>query len=332
MRRDLGDGGTGVQDRVRYVLCARCRAGHEDPRDVRASGIDVLVRLGNVVVVVQFDGVITGEKTLDLAVGLDADRQYDHVVFGFDDRPAVLDVLVPQYQVAVGFLGDLCDAALDVCRAHRLGAFVELVVALAGGTDVHVVDGDFGQRQRAHDQLVLLDRVHAAEPRAERVVDPASTVRSRRLVAGAGAEDVGDPLRDLAVAGPKDRVEGSGRGQEPVHLHARDYVLVAAETVPGLGVGGEELVARGHNDGPDIDIFNLLAHVEMDGVGRADCHALATLGADAAVQAVTGGGSCFGLGQRRLDLGPSGPGRMALGERPLEAVLRRVGGFRGSAN
>src|SRR5450759_2612279 len=263
MRRDLGDGGTGVQDRVRYVLCARCRAGHEDPRDVRASGIDVLVRLGNVVVVVEFDGVVTGEKTLALALGLDADGQYDHVVFGFDDGPAVLDVLVPQYQVAVGFLGDLCDAALDVCRAHRLGAFVELVVALAGSSDVHVVDGDFGQRQRPHDELVLLDRIHAAEPRAERVVDPASTVRSRRLVSGAGAEDVGDPLGDLAVARPQDRVEGSGRRQKAVHLHARDDVLVAAEAVFGLGVGGEELVAGRDDDGPDIDLFNPVSYTHL---------------------------------------------------------------------
>ena len=39
----------------------------------------------------------------------------------------------------------------------------------------------------------------------------------------------------------------------------------------------------------------------MDGVGRADCHALAALRAHAAVQAVTGGGASLGFGQRRLN-------------------------------
>src|SRR5450759_4092990 len=318
MRRNLGDGGTGVQDRVRYVLCARCRAGHEDPRDVRASGIDVLVWFGNVVVVIEFDGVVTGEEAFDLSVGLDADRQHDHVVLGFDDGPAVLDVLIAQDQVAVRLLGHLRHPTLHVCGAHRLGALVELVVAFARGPNVHVMDGDFGQRQGAHDELVLLYRVHAAEPRAERVVDSASTVRSRSLVARAGAQDVGDPFGDLAVTGSQNRVERSGRRQQAIHLHARDDVLVAAEAVFRLGVRGEELVARGHDNRADAYLFDLHALVQIDSVGRTDGHALLALGADAAVQAVPGGGACFGLAERRLDFGPSGPGR-------------RAGGFGGSA-
>src|ERR1035437_1167347 len=156
----LGHGGAGVDDRVGDVLGTGRGARHEDAGYARLARVHVLVRLGDVVVGVQIQ-YVAGEEAFDLAVGLDPDGQDDHVVLGLDDRPAVLDVLVAKDQVAVGLLGDPGDAALDVGGAHRLRAFVELVVSLARRTDVHVVDRNLGQGQGAHDELVLLDRIHA---------------------------------------------------------------------------------------------------------------------------------------------------------------------------
>ncbi len=138
------------------------------------------------------------------------------------------------------------DAALDEVRAHRLRLLEELVVALADGADVDVVDGDVGERQRAHDQLVLLDRVHAAELRAQRVADG--------LVARAGAHDVGDPVGHLAVARPQHRVVRARRREQPFHLHARDHVLEAVVAVLGLEVCGEEREPGRDDHGADVDV------------------------------------------------------------------------------
>ncbi len=107
------------------------------------------------------------------------------------------------------------------------------------------MDGDVRERQGAHDQLVLLDRVHAAELRAERVAD--------RLVARAGAHDVGDPVGHLPVARPQDGVVRAGRSEEPLHLDAGDHVLEAAVAVLRLRVGGEERVAGGDDHRADAD-------------------------------------------------------------------------------
>ena len=184
--------------------------------------VHVLVGLGHVVPVVERE-LADLEQLLGVEVGLDAHGEHDEVVLGLGDGAAVLDVLVAEDEVPTGVLGDVGDPSLDVGRAHRLRLLVELVVALARGPDVHVVDGDVGERQRAHEQLVLLDRVHAAEPRAQRVAD--------RLVARAGAQDVRDPLGDLAVARAQDRVERPRRGEQAVHLHPGDDVLVDAIAV-----------------------------------------------------------------------------------------------------
>ena len=120
------------------------------------------------------------------------------------------------------------------------------------------MDGDLGKRQDAHHELVLLDRIHAAEARAERVV--------HGLVARAGAEDVGDPFGDLAVAGSKNRGERPSRCQEPVHLHPGDHILVPAEAVLRFGVGGEELVTGRYDHCADADLFDALSHLEMNRV------------------------------------------------------------------
>ena len=158
--------------------------------------------------------------------------------------------------------------------------------------------GHVGERERAHDELVLLDRVHAAQLRAERVAD--------LLVARPRAGDVGDAVRDLAVAGAQDGVEGSRGCEQPVHLHAGDDVGVGAVAVLGLEVGGEELVAGGDDHGCDLDLDLGVLHVQADGVGRAGFHAFLALRADAAVEAGTGSGEGLGLGHRRLELGEVG--------------------------
>ncbi len=173
------------------------------------------------------------------SLGRDAHREDDHVVLRLGEG-AGLDVLVLEDEVAVLLLGDAGHAALHEVGAHALGLLVELVVALAGGADVHVVDGDVGQRQGAHDQLVVLDGVHAADARAHRVAEG--------LVAGSGAQDEGDVVGDLAVARADHPVVGAGGGEQAVHLHAGDDVLVLAEAVLRLEFGREEGVAGGEHD------------------------------------------------------------------------------------
>ena len=249
VRGGLGDRGAGVEDRVGDVLDARGRAGDEDARQVGAAGVEVLVGLADVEVLVEAEGAVLEERG-GLGVGLHADGEHDHVVLGLDDAAVALDVLVADDEVAVVLLGDLGDAALDEHGAHVLGLLVELVVALADGAHVHVVDGHVGQRQGAHDQLVVLDGVHAADARAERVAD--------LRVAGAGAHDEADAVRDLAVAGTHDRVERPRRREQTVHLHAGDDVLELAVAVLGLGVGREESEAGGQHHGVDVDL-DLLA-------------------------------------------------------------------------
>ena len=156
-------------------------------------------------------------------------------------------------------------------------------------------------RQGAHDQLVLLDRVHAAEPRAERVADG--------LVARAGAHHVGDALRDLAVARPQDRVERPGRGEQPVHLHAGDDVLEGAEAVLRLEVRREQLEAGRHDDGADLDVHHLVACAQVDAVlDRTGVDAFAAFGADAAIEAQPGAVARLGLGHRLFDLAEVGRG------------------------
>ncbi len=199
----------------------------------------------------------------------------------------------------LGCSRDVGDAALDVVGAHRLRLLVELVVALARGPDVHVVDSHVGQRQGAHEQLVLLDGVHAAEARAQRV--------AHRLVARPGAQDVGDPVRHLAVTRAQDRVERPGGRQQAVHLHPGDHVLEAAEAVLGLEVGGEQLEAGRHDDRADLDLVLLVARVEVDAaVDRARGDALGALRAHGAVQAAPRGLAGLRLAERRLHLAEVG--------------------------
>ena len=126
--------------------------------------------------------------------------------------------------------------------------------------------------------------------RAQRVADG--------LVARAGAQDVGDVVGHLAVAGAHHGVVGPGGRQQAVHLHAGDDVLVAAVAVLRLGVGREELEAGGEDDGADLGLDLLALHVEVDAVGRADVDAVLALRADAAVEAAAGAEERLVLGQR----------------------------------
>src|SRR5665811_911004 len=257
---------------------------------------------------------VAGEEALDLPVRLDADGQHDHVVLGLDDRPAMLDVLVPEDQIAVGLFGDPGDAAFDVGRAHGFGAFVELVIPLARRSNVHVVDGHLRQWESTHDELVLLDRIHAAEPRTERVVDG--------LVAGTGAHDVSDPLGHLAVAGPEHGVVWARGGEQPVHLHAGDHVLEPAVAVFGLGVGGEQLVAGGDHGRRDLDLLDRVTHVQMNRVRWTDGDALLALRAHAAVQAVARAAASLRLGQRGFGLGEISGSDRRLGNRLVAAAVQ----------
>ena len=124
-----------------------------------------------------------------------------------------------------------------------------------------------------------------------------------------GAHDVGDPLGDLAVARPQDRVERAGRGEQPVHLHPGDHVLERAEPVLRLEVGGEQLEAGRHDHRPHLDVHDLVAGTQVDAVlDRAGVDALAAFRADAAVEAQAGAVARLGLGHRQLDLAEVGRG------------------------
>ena len=84
---------------------------------------------------------------------------------------------------------------------------------------------------------------------------------------------------------------------------------VLAPSVLRLEVGGEELVAGRDDDGADVDLDDLLLHVEVDRVRRARGDALPALRADAAVEAAARAGERLLLGERRLDLVEGGRGR-----------------------
>ena len=180
------------------------------------------------------------EKTPAFVIGHDANREDDQVVLGFLDAAVVVDVFVAHQQVAVCLFGDPGDLALDEAHAHGPGLLEELVVALAEGADVDVVDGDVGHRQRPEQELGLLERIHAADARADGIVHGA--------VARAGAEDVGDIGGSFAVAGAQHVVERPGGGDQAVHLHGGDDVGELAEAEVGHEFGREEAKAGGHDD------------------------------------------------------------------------------------
>ena len=151
-----------------------------------------------------------------VVAGLQSHRQDDKVVDRFGGAAVALDHLDAQLEIAVRLLLDAGHLRLDEVDAHRPGGLVELLVALAEGADVHVVDGDVRQRQRAGEQHRLLDRVHAADPRAVR--------HAERLVARAGALDVGDAVGDLPVRRPQHASVGAVGGEQPLHVQAADDV------------------------------------------------------------------------------------------------------------
>ncbi len=125
-------------------------------------------------------------------VGLDGHGLAGQRVGPADDQLAVLAAV------------DAADAAADVLGAVGLdGAADELLVALAGGPDVHVED-----HRPALVHLVLVeDRVlggvHAADLGAVGLAD--------LLVAAAAALDEDDRLRHRAVGRPADLAAPSGR-------------------------------------------------------------------------------------------------------------------------
>lgn len=208
--------------------------------------------------------------------------------------PAPVDVLVVKDQVPAGLLLDAGDPAFDESRAHGLGLFVELLVALGVSPDVHAVDGHVSQGQGTHDELVVLERIHAAEPGTEGV--------PHGLVARTGAEDEGYPLRDLAVARTEDGVVGSGRSQQPVHLHAGDDVGIAPVAVLRLEVGREELEPGREDDRPHLELALGRPHLQAHRAGRAHRDTLVALGADPAVKATAGALPGSLLAQGSFDL------------------------------
>ncbi len=74
-------------------------AGDEDAGDARRAGVDVLLRLVDVVELVERE-LLVGEERLRVEVRPHADREDDEVVLRLRDVAAVLDVLVAQDEVA----------------------------------------------------------------------------------------------------------------------------------------------------------------------------------------------------------------------------------------
>ena len=119
----------------------------------------------------------------DHHVGRDAPRDAEQRVFGAHDEPAL-------FFGRKGHVGDLGGAAAHEVHALVHEALVELLVALAVGAHVDVELVDLGLGQVLLDEVRELERVHAADARAELLVV---------LVAAADAVQDRDRLGLLAV-------------------------------------------------------------------------------------------------------------------------------------
>ena len=302
-----------MQHRVGNVAHANDGARGKESVDGRfprfADGID----FADILVFVASEFVAL-EEAKGLGVGQEADGQNHEVVLALAESAFALHVFVLQLQVPVVELFDARGLAFHKFNAHALGLFVELVVALAEGADVDVVDGHVGQRQRTHHELGVLDGIHAADPAAERVAD--------RVVARAVAEHDGNAFGLFAVRRPQYAVVRAGRCEQAIHLQTIDHVRDAPVAEQLLCGGVEHFEAGREHHRADGELFGIFPQGKVDAEGGADVDAFHALGAFAAVHAAVRLFPCLLFGHHAF---VAVEGLLALFERHHRLHDRRAG-------
>ena len=215
----------------------------------------------------------------------------DHHVHGDPADRADQGVFHPDDELAfllrghrpVGHLGH---AAADEVHAFLQELVVELLVALPRGPHVDVEVVDLGAGVLLH-QVGQLQRVHAADARAPAV---------GLLVARADAVDDADRLGMAAV--PQDDLAAGRAGgvDQPLDLQRGVDVRVGCRSrSTDVLAGSKGWKPGGQDDGPDLDLLDLLGLREVD--------ALPIAGLDAGLLALARLELQAGLGVDEDDLG-----------------------------
>ena len=244
--------------------------GPEGPADIdpvpagghrrKAAGLDEIM-------VVQGDAALLGQGQ-GVFGGLQAHRQHQHVEV-FRHYLAALGDIVQLDADIVGAGLDGVGPGFDEPDPFGLGILVVTLKLLVMAAQVHVKNGlamTIAAGVLGGDQA-LLHRVHAADRGAV-------TVAIAGGVPGTDALDPGHLVGFLAVRGPHQVAQkGAPGGEQPFVLHAGNHIRDAAVAEGGQGGGVEGLVARGQDDGADLEGPSLLFVVEIDGPGGAELDA-----------------------------------------------------------
>src|SRR5665647_2346665 len=261
-------------DRLRNVARRLAGAGHEDAGGVRLDGAQLGVRLVDEAVLVGAHAELLGQLAHPV-LRAHGRGQHDHV--GVDHYLLAVQGVVAPDPHLVAVTEDTADAAADVLGAvffDRPAA--ELVVALAGGADVHVEGHGAAVVHLVLVEHRVLGVVHAA--------DLAAVLDALLGVARADAVDEDHRLRLRAVRRSEDgaRRRPAGRRQA-LELQAVDHVrhlavavlAVALEALGLLAADVVELEADGDHDGADLLLDERVLGVVVDGALEAGLLALA---------------------------------------------------------
>ncbi|KKM68563.1 hypothetical protein LCGC14_1459610, partial [marine sediment metagenome] len=162
--------------------------------------------------------------------------------------------------VTAELMGSQAERYYDVGIAglHRL--LDKLFVPLAARTYVHVENVGLAVVHSMLEQPGVLGRVHAADLRA--------VGHALGLVARPHALDPDHVFGLLAVRGPEYLAQiGPGGREHPLHLQPVDDVGVLAVAVLPVDALGQELIARGDDDGADLLGDDLVFLIEDDCLG-----------------------------------------------------------------
>jgi hypothetical protein len=90
--------------------------------------------------------------------------------------------------------------------------------------------------------------------------------------------------------------------EHALEFETGDHVVVPAVSVPARPPGVERLVSGRHQDLADLDLLDLVGHVEPYRLGRADVGTRSAFHADATVEAPPCLAPRFLLGESEIDL------------------------------
>ena len=175
-----------------------------------------------------------------------------------------LGVLKAEIDIAINLLDAGYAGANEVYPQH-LSPHIELLITFSACSDIDIIDGDIRAGVLLSDQLGILQRGHAADPRAIYVADCG--------ISGADTLQESYGLGDLARARPDNLALGRAGGIEhPLHLQSGDDIPEPAKAVLLLPGSVKGLPSSGHDYGPHIDREVLDNLIQLDRLGGAGLH------------------------------------------------------------